>query len=215
MLKTKLDGLFTGDFKLNQIQQFHVDGTYPTKQDLGQLAGCPDGGELVVTVANARKDITLACRHPDLIRSANVVQLKLGGDNRFELRYVAVWFLKPGIGAVATCRSAYAAARLGMSRITLLAAGPNDRGKPWDDDYWGYYAWPRLGFDATLEWPIPDQLLETGGPKDCARVSDILVKDRQWWRNHGVGCQMAFNLQASSPSWDTLKATLLERELLA
>jgi hypothetical protein len=54
-------------------------------------------------------------------------------------------------GAVVLLWMAYEAHCLGFSNIELLAAGGSGvKGTRWSEEFWGYEAWPRLGFDTVL-----------------------------------------------------------------
>lgn len=70
----------------------------------------------------------------------------------------------------------------------------------------GYYFWPRLGFDGLLK-PIYrydqeyfSKLLEQSPYRACQKVSEIMATaaGRLWWRQHGIGLDLEFDLQNQS-----------------
>jgi len=90
-------------------------------------------------------------------------------------------------------RQLTAASSLGIQ--TVLASA--DRG-PGED---GYYRWPRLGFDAALPRAIVRSLPRA--LRRARRLLDLMQSQagREWWRRHGIGLNVAFDLRPGSHCW--------------
>ena len=102
------------------------------------------------------------------------------------------------LGTIGFCFCAITAYLKGFSRIDLVAAG---RTGPKDKNI-GYFVWPKLGFDATLEeddrrdWP-PEYA-------KCISVQEILKINEEYWKKNGSQMLMSFDLSPGSPSWAKL-----------
>jgi hypothetical protein len=90
-------------------------------------------------------------------------------------------------------RQLTAASSLGIQ--TVLASA--DRG-PGED---GYIRWPRMGFDAALPRPIVRSLPRS--LRRARRLLDLMQSQagREWWRRHGIGLDVAFDLRPGSRCW--------------
>lgn len=90
-------------------------------------------------------------------------------------------------------RQLTAASSLGMQAVLAAA----DRG-PGED---GYYRWPRLGFDAALPGRIVRRLPRS--LRHARRLLDLMQSKagRDWWRRHGIGLDVAFDLRPDSRCW--------------
>jgi hypothetical protein len=99
------------------------------------------------------------------------------------------------------------ARRAGVSRIDTYAARADGR-------YNGYYTWPRLGYDARL--PDLGRTAELARPASVAGATTLreVMADpagRDWWRRHGRGTEMTFDLRRGSDAVRALRDYLAER----
>jgi hypothetical protein len=103
----------------------------------------------------------------------------------------------PRLGTFAFALSAITAHLLGLSHVSLVAAG----GKGFNRRHVGYKVWPKLGFDADL---LPGELDGAAVCDGCQTVQDALAVDPAWWEQNGSQRRMAFDLAADSRSWRKL-----------
>ena len=75
----------------------------------------------------------------------------------------------------------------------------------------GYYAWPRYGFDAPLSKDITARLPEALA--SARTLLDLMAtpEGRIWWRNHGRGLDVVFDLAPGSRSLQVLDEVLREK----
>jgi hypothetical protein len=216
---TTLDELFSKPALILTNLDLDIGGTPVTDAQLQRLAGCPGGG--VVTVTDDADAVYLESRHRGLIanewRNANYVEIRRH-DEDYYLYLDYIWFSEncpKGFGAVALLNMAYAAHDLGFLRIELLAAGGTGiKSGPWSEQYWGYESWPRLGFDTELQPAMLALTVQEPHLKNMTHVSQIVHADLTWWKKHGDGWTMTFDLRQGSASWDTLYEFCKERGLL-
>lgn len=165
--------------------------------------------------------IYLESRHKELIlndwRNANYIEIRRDEAGFFlYLDYIRFSEACPkSFGAVAILRMAHEAYQLGFTRIELLAAGGSGiKGNTWNEEFWGYEAWPRVGFDTPLQPEILKLIESEPHLKGMTCVSQIIEADLKWWKEKGDGWDMTFDLSARSPSWATLYKYCIERGLL-
>lgn len=218
--RTKLDKFFKGRAVIHADILPELGGRRLDKRILQALSGCPAGGEVTLKLIDDRV-IRMLIRHRLYIENqnqdTNVIEIRREAPG-YVLYLDYIWFSRracpEGLGAVALLRMAQAAQSLGFVRIELLAAGGSGvKGMSWAEPYWGYVAWPRFGFDAELQ---PAMLSVTQAYPKLAQlryVSELLAVDSEWWRRHGDGWQMAFDLRPDSTSWQTLYSYLSEKRL--
>lgn len=217
--RTTLDELFNGPVTILTNLDLDISGIPVTDVHLQRLAGCPAGG--LVSVTDDAGAIYLESRHRDLIinnwRNANYVEIRRRGEEHY-LYLDYIWFsdnCPKGFGAIALLNMAYTAAELGFSRIELLAAGGTGiKAGPWSEEFWGFETWPRLGFDAELQPQILALTALMPELKNFTHVSQIVHANLAWWKEHGDGWTMTFDLERGSASWDTLHGFCQERGLL-
>jgi hypothetical protein len=111
------------------------------------------------------------------------------------------------LGTVAFAVCAMIAHRMGFTHISLVAGGGRDH----HPRMIGYFFWPKLGFDASLEDGETDGRPEFVG---CRTVQDALAIDEAWWRANGSQRWMEFDLADDSPAWRKLLDYLREKELI-
>ena len=74
----------------------------------------------------------------------------------------------------------------------------------------GYYAWPRLGFNA----PIPEGMRLPDFLQGSRDILDIMASPagREWWQQNGIPASMEFNLDDDSKSLQAFYRYLNERK---
>jgi hypothetical protein len=184
-----------------------------TRKAIQILAGCPAGG---VVHVDARPDAaSFTVQHPKYLRKLNLVEIQLKPDG-YILYLDYIWFkdgAPKGLGAIVLLRMAQVAQVLGIKRIELLAAGgTGEKRGQWTEDFWGYEFWPRLGFDAPLHYTIRQKLSTHPTLAHATKVSEVVLSDLKWWKQHGDGWEMTFDLTEGSTSWYTLTNYLSSRE---
>jgi hypothetical protein len=99
-----------------------------------------------------------------------------------------------GLGLGIFARQLVAATALGIARIET-SAGRSVREN-------GYYTWPRFGFDGPLPAEIRRRL--PVGLEHARSVLDLVEfpAGRQWWKEHGTGIDLTFDLAIRSRSRD-------------
>jgi hypothetical protein len=223
--KTKLDKYFNRRARVKSNKPIELNGTILDNRTLQILAGCPAGGEVIVTTQSDR--IALESRHVEYIENSrkNTNTVEIHADTKGYYLYLDyIWFAKepegrcpPGLGPVALLRMAQMAQELGFHKLELLAAGGTGlklKGGRWTEPFWGFSIWPRLGFDTPLQ-PVMLQFIKKNAPhlSNLTNVSEVIEKDRSWWEEHGDGWEMSFDLQEGSKSWQTLQQYLAEKGL--
>ena len=113
--------------------------------------------------------------------------------------HIGHYFLKqhqtpPMLGTVAFALCAITAHLLGLSCVSLTAAG----GVGFEARYIGYKVWPKLGFDAAIE---PEEIACFPHLANCCTVQQVLAIDDYWWERYGSQRLMTFDLSAHSASW--------------
>lgn len=99
----------------------------------------------------------------------------------------------PLLGTLAFALCAITAMRVGLSRITLIAADGRYGG-----GFVGVKVWPKFGFDAPL---VGDETLGQPQLDGCKTVQDVMRVDPAWWDSYGTQRLMTFDLTPDSISW--------------
>ena len=206
---TTPDSYFLGPATVLSKRQLDINGTVLSDAAIQCLAGCPADGDVLVGEGDAA--IYLESRHHKLIvndwRNANYVEIRSKEEGLvLYLDYIRFAEACPkSFGAVVVLRMAHEAYRLGFSTMELLAAGGSGvKGNQWTEKFWGYEAWPRLGFDTMLQPAILELIQHEPHLQGMTRVSQIIQADLEWWKKNGDGWDMTFDLAAGSASWATL-----------
>ena len=116
-----------------------------------------------------------------------------------------------GKGAALFANQVAALQELGVDRIETDAGGSSK------DQQNGYYTWPRLGFDGTIDEDVfaamPGSLRKQFGSKRNVRSLLMLPGGIEFWREHGERVRDAkFDLKTGSESLRILTAYLEERQ---
>nr|WP_057926352.1 hypothetical protein [Burkholderia ambifaria] len=200
-----------------------VDG-HVSDELLVSLCGAPAGSDIQAYLDSANR-LTFAVTHPILIRSTNRVSvLQTPDTSALELGTIdLVDNAVAGLGATMLWRIVRACDRLGIDWITTFAIGgrkaPPEPGGP---RLYGYYAWPRFGFDA----PILDSQRDEaalfqyfqGYPVGLAdgslrslRALYATRSGRDFWRAAGTHRAMTFNVAPHGESVLALQQYLIEK----
>ncbi|WP_174939357.1 hypothetical protein [Burkholderia lata] len=188
------------------------------------LCGAPAGSDIQAYLDSADR-LTFSVTHSALIRSENRIAVFRESDT-FALELKTIDLADSaiaGLGAAMLWRIARACDTLGITRINALAAGGRKAApKPGGRRLFGYYAWPRLGFDA----PIPDQQSDEAAlfqyfQSDPVGLADGSLRSlhalyatrfgRDFWRVAGSHRWMTFDVTPHGKSVRTLQNYLIEK----
>jgi len=183
-------------------------------QTLGMAAA---GAHVGVQYLSQRKALVIKVVDPRRIAGQNIIEIRRDHQGFF-LWLENIAFIRGdgrhGFGACAFYRCAQMAQRIGLHSIRCLAAGGDDYkiASTWVEGEWvGYFVWPLFGFDAQLH---PETLARLAGRPaliGCTRLLDVVDADLDWWKEHGGGGPVAFDLAQGSRSWHTLCSYLLKK----
>ncbi|MGU7785189.1 hypothetical protein [Burkholderia sp. PU8-34] len=191
---------------------------------LVSLCGAPAGSDIQAYLDSTEK-LTFAVTNPTLIRSENRVSVIRNSDaSILELRTIdLVDNAIAGLGAAMLWRIVRACDTLGITRIGAFAAGGRKAApKPGGPRLYGYYAWPRFGFDA----PIPDQHGDEAALSQYFQGYPVGLADgslrslralyatrfgRDFWRVAGSNRWVTFDVAPHGESVLALQAYLIEK----
>jgi GNAT superfamily N-acetyltransferase len=179
-------------------------------QDVASLVGATHDAE-VVAYGYGRGDwaeVTVQIRSPRYHsnRTIKVVNGKPIIHN--DLLVVEAAHRGAGLGAQILGRQVEHASKWGFDRLETDAARSNG-----PDGYVGYYAWPRLGYNAAIPADVKRKL--PAAWSDAVTVRDLMKtpERRAWWKEHGVWTNgMIFRLQPGSESMQDLQMNLAESQ---
>lgn len=203
-----------------------------TLQDLASVVGAPD--KAIVEVGLVRRDgkdcLEIHVRHTDI----DVCKRTLATDARGE-PYVHndEFFLtqeaqgRGGGGGLALTmfgRQIYWAQQMGCAHIATYGGRrepeyKDEAGNPVGQIN-GYYTWPRFGYDCPVE-DLQFQGRQSQARNDLisrfpgtVKLSDLMAhkRGRDWWKKHGGGVSLRFDLSAGSKSCATFAAYHQERQ---
>lgn len=200
-----------------------LDGDVPDELPVS-LCGTPAGSDIQVYLDSTNR-LTFSVTHPGLIRSENRLSVLQTHDaslpelGAVDLADNAV----VGLGAAMPWRIVRACDRLKIARITAFAIGGRKAPpEPGGRRLCGYYAWPRLGFDAPIPGPHGDEAAlfqyfqgyRSGWPTDrfglCVRFTRRAPGETSGARagSHRV---MTFNVAPDGASVLALQRYLIEK----
>lgn len=112
-----------------------------------------------------------------------------------------------GLGTEIFSRQVAGLAAMGVSRIECFAEG-----QPGDEEFNGYYTWPRLGYDGKIPEVAAKRL-----PKEFAgtkTVQEVLRKPSglEAWKKYGTAFKATFDVSPGSQSRKVLDAYMQERK---
>lgn len=206
--------LFNGKVSVlhaNPATQFVLNGHVLDTAAFAKLTGAPDGSYMLPVMTPAG-DLEIEIAHDHLIESMQrTIQKSTSG---FLLVSNDIFVIKKnfrgmGIAIRSFAIEANEAQRLGIARITALAAGKAG------DEFSGWYLWARAGFQADLD---SDEIRKFEHETMLsARTLHDLMRTAQgvsWWRKNGKGRQVVFDLAPASPHWDILNLYLAEKGVI-
>ena len=198
-----VDYSFTGDVDVETDQVYTLQGRTYGKQDFIGLAGAADGAKL--TVANYR--LFTEHRFFEAPVQQTIFTDEDGGTALF--LYTDLLVLKPefrskGFATAMLTQQVEKARELKFSSLALYADGG------YGQNLTGYYAWPRLGFNA----PIPEGMRLPDFLQGSRDILDIMASPagREWWQQNGIPASMEFNLDDDSKSLQAFYRYLNERK---
>ncbi|ALV05380.1 hypothetical protein DES44_3100 [Roseateles depolymerans] len=189
---------------------------------LQSIAMAPSDGALETWFDEDEQQFGLEVRRSRFIERNQSVRSFIKRDEEgFFLHYDSVLLAEDapaGFGAVAFFRAAQAAKAMGLTRVVLDAVGGAGYKMGIEGGWWreynGYYSWPRFGFDAEITPSTRERLKETSFDQTATRLLDLIEWSADWWKHHGAGGPMVFDLKPGSRSWHTLSTYLRQRKLL-
>ena len=192
-----------------------IGGGLVDEWQLQDLVMCPGGGTVVGRPTTSGYEILAA--HTTHIQSGRINSCEIRQESPGVFFLYTHWVMfspggPSGLGCCAFLRAAQTAHRLGLTRIELLAAGGTD--PRWTSKFNGYYSWPKFGFDAPLEPAMMALVAKQPHLAHCMTVQEVISADSVWWKSHGNGCEMTFDLASGSKSWQTLHAYIRGRKLV-
>lgn len=215
------DGFFSGK---DIVVKYQIDGYYEAPVQIGmtkmtddhwrRLSGAVDGSTITIVPRQFNDVYGIAMVVENPIYKENAVRIiymeKISGEPCFRLRndnfVLHDAFQKRTIGLYSFAIEAKIAAELGFHSITARAAGfPNTPNKT------GWWAWPRMGYDAALKAGIKAKLpIMHRGAKT---LNDLFASQegRDVWSKHGQPIEVCFDLRNKSTSWQILEKYMLEK----
>lgn len=175
-----------------------IFGTGTTHDRVAALSGSHDATSYTIK-PHGRYGCVVNVQHPDytMTRTFRKEGNKIICHNDYFRAY------RPGSGnSKVFAQQVFNLQAAGVSHIETDAARSDGPG-----GYNGYYTWPRLGYDVSIEKAskyasVPASL----GP--IRRVSDLMKTEegRAWWKENGGWTAMEFDLKADSQSMKVLTA---------
>jgi len=202
-----------------------VEGEVPDEL-LVSLCGAPTGSTIEIYL-DAVGRLTFSVTNPTLIKTENRVSVMLGPE-AFVLELGLIDFVDnaiAGLGAAMLWRIVRACDALGIERISAYAVGGRKAApEPGGPRLYGYYAWPRFGFDAPIPHGTGDEaaLFQyfpgypvgiADGSLQSLRALYATRAGRDFWRVVGSHRWMWFDVAPQSQSVLTLQNYLMEKEI--
>lgn len=211
------DEIFRGNCQVNFRVQPRIASRKLDKVQVQALAMAPS--DAVVAVEERNGEIHLLVTASVYVPGQNIFVLKV--DPVTTELYLYIDYIKfeggpSGLGAIAFLRCAQMCVMLGIGRVDLLAAGGASykiQGT-WNSGFNGFYTWARFGFNASLHQQTIVNLQRNPALADCQDLLEIMERNPTWWKDHGAGGEMTFDLRSGSRSWQTLSNYLSKEGLL-
>lgn len=166
-----------------------------TIADFGKLIGAVDGSTIDVEGLVGGR-VRIKATHDALgITQTRTIFRNGSGELEIHNDYFRADGAPAGTGVNVFARQVAAARKLGINKISVDATG-----SPTSDTYNGYYTWPRFGYDR----PLYHSDLEhaPSSLQGAHTMQELFAKPggAQWWKDHGSGSSLTFNLAADSVS---------------
>jgi hypothetical protein len=173
---------------------------HATVEQIARAAGAISGAHVQIAAGVLNEWIRVDVQHEDY-KAVRVFDKEGLNNANFSVT-------KPGsgLGTRIFSQQVAEASSLGIKKIHTYAAGEPDIAK-----FNGYYTWPRLGYDGR----IPRSNMQNAGRKllkqqfpDAKKISDLMrtKAGRDFWKNHGAGASLQFDLSPNSQSRQVLDA---------
>jgi SPP1 gp7 family putative phage head morphogenesis protein len=192
-------------------------GKHVTDEQVGRLAGAPDGS----TVYVKREDgLKLTATHPDIGWMERTVRRQTDWTSEGARRETGVEVVNElyrkapgapeGSGARMLARQVEAARELGVTLITTHAirssSSITDEGRKMN----GYYTWARLGYDGSIP---ATPIAPPAGMGHTTRISELMAtkEGRSWWKEHGQSVDLEFDPAPGSLSSRVLESYVKEK----
>jgi GNAT superfamily N-acetyltransferase len=176
-----------------------------TAQDVASLVGATHDAKVSATFSAFSNDITINITSKRY-HSNRTIGKDYDGKPFIhnDLLVVEKKYRGAGLGAQVLGRQVEHASQWGFDRLETDAARSNG-----PDGYVGYYAWPRLGYNAPIPAGIKAKVAAAW--PDAVTVRDLMdtQERRDWWKEHGIWTDgMIFRLQPGTESMNDLQANL-------
>lgn len=200
----RFTGKFTAEFdspaaNANAVALFN--GKNVTAKQVARLVGAPDGAHVTIESAYGGA-LRTSISHPYITRQTRTISNE-GGQLVISNDYFRASNNAPkGFGSKVFARQVQAARQAKASRIDTYAAGNAS-----DTGFNGYYTWARFGYNAPLYKSeiaaLPSNL------RGATNLNQLMAKGgASWWKTHGEGRDMSFDLRKNSVSLRVLSAYL-------
>jgi len=209
----------TGLHKFEKYKQealSHLGLKDVTLERIAQLAGLSDDAEVKLHYGSSPRDFSPQIRISSSDGFDNQRYIRKYDDYGFHIENSSfrVTETGKGLGTKILARQISSAQEMGIKSLrTFAARGDNDHSN-------GYYTWPRLGYDGDVPWysvynrkggsATKDDTPES--IRDAKRISDVMrtKEGRDWWKQHGVGIDLEFDLKEGSHSMNVFREYLAE-----
>ena len=173
-----------------------------TLKDLAKAAGAPDGTEVSIGSVGKSKTLYVHAKGPGIVQFSRVVERDREGKFRIgnDIIVLEEKERSKGLGTTLFASQVENASALGVDYIKCEATH-NPRSKK----IGGYYTWPRLGYDGSLDTDMLEPFSKESLPdnlKEAKRVSDLMKtpEGRGWWKDNGRTMLLKFDVAEGSQS---------------
>lgn len=166
-----------------------------TAEQIAKAAGAMTGAKVKISANDNQVKVTINHKDYDCIRLFNIK------DKWIENAYFAAQKTGKGVGTNVFTSQVKAAVDLGFRDIITTATGEYG-----DEDYNGYYTWPRLGYDTEI-YNLPQQKSIKREFPGAKSLSDLMKtpEGRSWWKQNGTTFKAFFDLREGSQSRKVLE----------
>lgn len=172
---------------------------------LAAAAGAMEGSSVEIRLVGSQR-VEVSVTHPHVLNQIRTFARDGKNLTLYNNLFVKRQGAPPGIAAEMLWQQVVHAEELGIAEIRTDAAG--DANSPYFN---GYYTWPRLGYNATLE--TKERRALPAGLKGARTVRDLMATPdgRAWWKARGNGREMVFDLRPGAVSKEILAQYLIQK----
>jgi ADP-ribosyltransferase exoenzyme len=198
-----------------------IFGRKMSEDELADLIGAADGAEVEFDYS-PHTGITMVVKHPYYTQRRSIMVDSFGKGKGKPIIKNEEFFAEDGapkgIGTQIFTTQVYNSKKAGVYRF-LTDAGKAEPNEDYPKGMNGYYTWPRLGYNGSLDdLDIDhDSLRETFpdvfGDLNAFQIHDKTIQDimklpggPEWWKDNGTSFTGGFNLQDDSDSMKILNA---------